>query len=91
MDNQLFKTDIEVNKAIESLRNDVKEILESESKDYYSSKFINMTKNFMYLQQLNKHYNKGNAEYEEAKRLIESINEKDSQFVEYFKQFVNEK
>lgn len=67
MDNQLFKTD-------------VKEILESDSKDYYGSKFINVTKNFMYLQQLNKHY-KEIPEYEEAKKLIESIAEKDQQFV----------
>ena len=69
MDNQLFKTDVEVKKAIESLRNDVKEILESESKNYYGSKFMNMSKNFMYLQQLNKHY-KEISEYEEAKKLI---------------------
>ena len=74
---------------MESLRNDVKEILGSESKDYYSSKFMNMAKNFMYLQQLNKHYKK-TPEYEEAKKLIDSIANKDQQFVEYFKQFVNE-
>lgn len=89
MDNQLFKTDVETKKAIESLRNDVKEILGSKSKDYYSSKFMNMTKNFMYLQQLNKHY-KEIPEYEEAKKLIDSIANKDQQFVEYFKQFVDE-
>lgn len=89
MDNQLFKTDVEVKKAIESLRNDVKEILESESKNYYGSKFMNMSKNFMYLQQLNKHY-KEISEYEEAKKLIDTIANKDQQFVEYFKQFVNE-
>lgn len=56
MDNKLFKTDVETKKAIEALRNDFKEILESKSKDYYGSKFMNMTKNFMYLQQLNEHY-----------------------------------
>ena len=89
MDSQLFKTDVEAKKAIESLRDDVKEILESESKDYYGTKFMNMTKNFMYLQQLNKHY-KEIPEYEEAKKLIDSIANKDQQFVEYFKQFVNE-
>ena len=89
MDNQLFKTDVETKKAIESLRNDVKEILGSKSKDYYSSKFMNMTKNFMYLQQLNKHY-KEIPEYEESKKLIDSIANKDQQFVEYFKQFVDE-
>lgn len=50
---------------------------------------MNMTKNFMYLQQLNKHY-KEIPEYGEAKKLIDSIANKDQQFVEYFKQFVNE-
>lgn len=90
MDNQLFKTDVEVKKAIESIKANVEEILASNSKDYYGSIFMNMTKNFLYLQQLNKHY-KEVPEYEEAKKLIESIANKDQHFVEYFKQFVNEK
>lgn len=90
MDNQLFKTDVEVKKAIESIKASVEEILASNSKDYYGSTFMNMTKNFLYLQQLNKHY-KEVPEYEEAKKLIESIANKDQHFVEYFKQFVNEK
>lgn len=51
---------------------------------------MNMTKDFLYLQQLNKYY-KEVPEYEEAKKLIESITNKDQRFVEYFKQFVNEK
>lgn len=51
---------------------------------------MNMTKEFLYLQQLNKHY-KEVPEYEETKLLIESIKNKDKEFVEYFKQFVNEK
>lgn len=90
MDNQLFKTDVEVKKTIESIKANVEEILASNSKDYYGSTFMNMTKNFLYLQQLNKHY-KEIPEYEEAKKLIESIANKDQRFVEYFKQFVNEK
>lgn len=90
MDNQLFKTDVEVKKAIELIKANVEEILASNSKDYYGSTFMNMTKNFLYLQQLNKHY-KEVPEYEEAKKLIESIANKDQHFVEYFKQFVNEK
>lgn len=90
MDNQLFKTDVEVKKAIESIKANVEEILASNSKDYYGSTFMNITKDFLYLQQLNKHY-KEVPEYEEAKKLIESIANKDQRFVEYFKQFVNEK
>lgn len=90
MDNQLFKTDVEVKKAIELIKANVEEILASNSKDYYGSTFMNMTKNFLYLQQLNKHY-KEVPEYEESKKLIESIANKDQRFVEYFKQFVNEK
>lgn len=90
MDNQLFKTDVEVKKAIELIKANVEEILASNSKDYYGSTFMNMAKNFLYLQQLNKHY-KEVPEYEEAKKLIESIANKDQRFVEYFKQFVNEK
>lgn len=90
MDNQLFKTDVEVKKAIELIKANVEEILASNSKDYYGSTFMNMAKNFLYLQQLNKHY-KEVPEYEEAKKLIESIANKDQHFVEYFKQFVNEK
>ena len=35
MDNQLFKTDVEVKKAIESIKANVEEILASNSKDYY--------------------------------------------------------
>lgn len=90
MDNQLFKTDVEVKKTIESIKANVEEILASNSKDYYGSTFMNMTKDFLYLQQLNKQY-KEIPEYEEAKKLIESIANKDQRFVEYFKQFVNEK
>ena len=90
MDNQLFKTDVEVKKTIESIKANVEKILASNSKDYYGSIFMNMTKDFLYLQQLNKHY-KEVPEYEEAKKLIESIANKDQRFVEYFKQFVNEK
>lgn len=90
MDNQLFKTDVEVEKAIDSIKANVEEILASNSKDYYGSTLMNMTKDFLYLQQLNKHY-KEVPEYEEAKKLIESIANKDQRFVEYFKQFVNEK
>lgn len=90
MDNQLFKTDVEVKKTIESIKANVEEILASNSKDYYGSTFMNMTKDFLYLQQLNKHY-KEIPEYEEAKKLIESIANKNQRFVEYFKQFVNEK
>ena len=90
MDNQLFKTDVEVKKAIESIKAKVEEILASNSKDYYGSTFMNITKDFLYLQQLNKHY-KEVPEFEEAKKLIESIANKDQRFVEYFKQFVNEK
>ena len=90
MDNQLFKTDVEVKKTIESIKANVEEILASNSKDYYGSTFMNMTKDFLYLQQLNKHY-KEVPEYEEAKKLIESIANKDQRFVEYFKQCVNEK
>ena len=62
------------------MRIDVKEILENESKDYYGSKFMNITKNFLYLQQLNNHY-KEIPEYEEAKKLIDSIAIKGQQFV----------
>lgn len=90
MNNQLFKADVEVKKAIELIKANVEEILASNSKDYYGSTFMNMTKEFLYLQQLNKHY-KEVPEYEEAKLLIESIENKDKEFVEYFKQFVNEK
>lgn len=90
MDNQLFKTDVEVKKAIDSIKANVEEILASNSKDYYGSTLMNMTRDFLYLQQLNKHY-KEVPEYEEAKKLIESIANKDQRFVEYFKQFVNEK
>lgn len=86
---KMLKTEEEARKAIEALKNSVNEILESESKDYYGTKFTEMTKNFFYLQQLHKHY-KPIPEYEEAKKLIESIGTKDQQFVEYFKQFVNE-
>lgn len=90
MDNQLFKTDVGARKAIDSLKANVEEILASSSKDYYGSTFVNMTKDFLSLQQLNNHY-KEVPEYEEAKKLIESIANKDQRFVEYFKQFVNEK
>ena len=90
MDNQLFKTDVEVKKAIESIKANVEEILASNSKDYYGSTFMNITKDFLYLQQLNKHY-KEVPEYEEAKKLIESIANKDQRFLEFLKQYVNEK
>ena len=82
-----MKTEESVRQAIESLRENVKTILESESKDY-NSKLTEMAKSFVYLQQLNKE-NKI-PEYEEAKQLIESIGTKDQQFAEYFKKFVNE-
>ena len=55
MDNQLFTTDVEAKKAIEMLKSDVEKILASNSKDYYGTMFMNMTKNFLYLHQLNKH------------------------------------
>ena len=82
-----MKTEESVRQAIESLRENVKTILESESKDY-NAKLTEMAKSFVYLQQLNKDVKI--PEYEEAKQLIESIGTKDQQFAEYFKKFVNE-
>lgn len=81
-----MKTEESVRQAIESLRENVKTILESESKDY-NAKLTEMAKSFVYLQQLNKDVKI--PEYEEAKQLIESIGTKDQQFAEYFKKFVN--
>ena len=86
----MLPTEMEIKNVIESIKKDVEEIKNSNDKLAASNKWNELTKNFKYLQVFNRDV-KAIPEYEEAKKLIFSLEENDPQFVEYFKSFMDEK
>lgn len=91
MENEISKTEVGVKNAMDSLKKNVEEILTKEiTAKERAEKLMSMMNDFFYLQQLHKNY-KEIPEYEEAKKLIETISRKDPEFVDMFFKLVNEK
>lgn len=82
----MSKMEESINEAISSIRSDIEEIKASDNQHMAAiNKWNSLEKNYRYLQIANKEYKKATTEYEEAKKLIATL---DKDFVEKFNQTV---